>query len=404
MENDMPDDFDFLRSLRPDLEPDAAVTERHRLQLQRRMVISVAALPVDTGDVAYTEQPLPVRPIRGTPRRWSLALVGAAAAVVMVAGGLFLVARGERPDDKAGEVRSTAPLTCGDDIPATIEVTGATGGPLVGPGPGSDPADAGQYVVHWLRDGGMVELRWPSPPLGDYDDGSGWTSAVVPSETFGSKLMGPQGEVTEDEEDDLPPDAELSVLHTGKKFYPLGSEVATKVPILDGSGNVVGEGTATEMGGDPDLMVGIDGQPAPEEGCEIVEFRTIGPAGKVRSAFDLSDLSRDAYVGSLIDVRETVGEEPKEPYSCPREPIPGTETNNVPPAQDPLPLPVDVLKRAVGQVSADYADGWTEWLEPDGTYTYTKAEGDGSRGLFFVITVVPSGDGWVSEGLVLGRC
>src|SRR5688572_15320616 len=92
------------------------------------------------------------------------ALAAAVLTAVVVAGGGGTTQVGTSPG-APGATGPTAPptavpsFTCGTEPPVTVTVLGATDGPVAGPAPGNPAAAPGQFVTHWLRADGAVELR-----------------------------------------------------------------------------------------------------------------------------------------------------------------------------------------------------------------------------------------------------
>jgi len=129
----------------------------------------------------------------GAGWRPALAFVGAAVVVVLVIGlpAIFSQNGVEPEGAEAPSATMPAPSTtttsttrpttttvasvgvCGSDIPFTTVLPDDFDGPFPGPsGDTPDPAEEGQFILHWVGRGGSVELRWP--PSSEYTESAQW--------------------------------------------------------------------------------------------------------------------------------------------------------------------------------------------------------------------------------------
>lgn len=340
------------------------------------MTADHAADPVHDPEVAgVVGRPVTIHPaVPRVQRRWPALAAGAAAAIVI--GALALaVATG---DDESGVTTAStgepsatppvqgsdpAPLTCGTDIPATIEVPGAVGGPVPGPSPSAtDSVDPGQLVVHWTRPGATVEVRWPAsdPPVYDLD---------APTSSGGASATRSATEV---------------------EIFAQGSDPADPPPSV--------RPTA-------DVIIDISGRVPPSDACSTLDVR-INADSIVRTGINLAHLDQSVDLTALITAKHAVDAPPDAPVECNAPAgmdVPPNRSGSGPYQAQPSPAEALAQFLATPDGASLSTGGYTELVEADGTITYAVPLEAGA-GYVMLISVVPSDEGWVVETWQASGC
>ena len=340
-------------------------------------------------------------PVGDTPSPWirRAALVGGAAVVALLVavpavlrgvaepapfgsvGGPDGSVMGVTPSVPATSTRDAAAstvapvpaLTCGGELPVSVELPDDFDGPTGGASPqASEPLESGQYGIHWMGRQGTIEIRWPT-------DLAYRSADVEPTGT---------------------PDNVLFIV-----FGTDGPDVF--------SDNPHGFPDAEQVMSDPDLVA---------NDCHVAQLTVFGPAGSTDASVEIvGGPETESSVLRLAPTLPRLGE---------NQLVVGSQTVDTVPAvvacegssaertiSDVVPDPVvygtptEALKAFVETVDSWPNVGYFEFLEPDGTITYGKPFAPDlmvaptpDDGFVVAVSVVPVGDGWAVDAWESSGC
>lgn len=272
--------------------------------------------------------------------------------------------------------------SCGSELPFTTILPEDFQGPFPGPSPdASNPAEAGQTLMHWTGRGGSVELRWPANL--EYTEGKQWGAPPNSPDTDLVAFVTIE-DLTIDGVEHPNSIVSYGVLPTDVMEGPCD---AVQMSVFgpdrdDGRITLVGASFGLEDPERPNTLVLYPELPRPRD-LELV----------------VDSLSVD----EVPEVLECSGGSEAAGFEVP--PI-KSETISDP---QPFPTPVEALEALLASMEGWPKTGYFELHEPDGSITYGNPLDDMSldprpeNGLVISISVIESEgtwkvDAWSSSG------
>lgn len=371
----MADELDLLQARRPEPAPSEDTVRRHRAQLREAIdhaaATEVGPAPGSSGDAAWA--PADSQRVTARRRRRLIAVAAAAAAAVVTVALAVdrdtptrVVAATPPASPAASDAAQPETFACGPELPATIDVSQSVSGPTAGPAAGNTrPVAEGQRVVHWVRPGGWVELRSPAAPPAIYD-------LSEPRRGHGLGVFTSSGD-----------HLELAV------SAPEDPQPTNERPHAD-------------------VIIDTTGSADPTEACAVLEVEIVDATGATRTGVDLRHLDASVFLGALITAQEHVEAAPTEALPCQAPPgidAPPNRSGSGTPGASPAPTAAEALQQflTTSEAAGFAPGGYTELLEPNGTITYGRLI-DGGDAFVVLISVVPSGEGWIIEGWTASGC